>query len=361
MARTKKTKKAPPGGDPLNWVHDQQVDAPRADMPGTKKLAKNIRFNRWFIRAAIFILPFALLSNIVLAANNLNAGPEEDPYTGPPASHATATVAVKKWLATVPSPLPGGEIISWDSYRKTPLPTGNEAKAISDSGVKSVEVHTFTVASEQGVQYEVQVQLAVGSGTSSATVIGEPSLGPIAPPLDSIGKDLSPWPTLPSGSAPDEVITAVQVWSKAFSSGDPALLLNTVGDTRKGVSYVPLNGMVINEESISITDVGLKWGDNQNPNEEDAPEQMLVQVEFEGYWPGTTSSQSALPVLTYDLLIDRANTASPRVVAWAGPGGGYWLEPYSNAVTGSVVSADDLPSATDPTDDPADTTEDGDL
>ncbi|MFS0885003.1 hypothetical protein [Aeromicrobium sp. 179-A 4D2 NHS] len=350
MARNKKPKKAPPGGDPLNWVHEQQVDAPRADMPGTKKLTKSVKFHRRFIKAAIFILPVALLSNIVLVANSLGETEDTTGYTGPPASHTTATVAVKKWLSTDPSPLPGGEIISWDEYKKTPLPKGEAAKSITESGVKSVEVHSFTVASEQGVQYQVQVQLAVGDGTSAATVIGEPSLGPIAPALESIGTELSPWPTLPTGAAPDEVDTAVKVWAKAFSSGDPALLLNTVGDSRKGVSYVPLNGMILDEESTSIVHVGEKWGENQNPNEDEAPEQLLVQVEFEGYWPGTTTStnQTSLPKVTYDLLVDRADTASPRVVAWAGPGGGYWLKPYSNAVTGVVVSADDLPDATNP-------------
>lgn len=348
----KKTKKVPRGGDPLNWVHDQQVDAPRADMPGTKKLARNVRFNRWFIRAAIFILPVALLSNIILVANNLNVDDGSSAYEGPPPSSSTATIAVKQWLEADPSPLPGGEIISWDEYQQAPLPTGEQAKAFEESGIESVEVHSFTVASKTGTKYKVQVQLAVADGGEDSSVIGAPSLGPVAPPVEGIGSNLSPWPTLPDGTTTDEISTAITVWAKAFASGDPALLLNAVGDPRKGVSYVPLSGMVLNADEFNIKAVGQKWGEGEEPSAEATPKQMLVQVAFDAYWPGTVAentSGESLPTLTYDLLIDKANTASPKVVAWSGPGAGYWLEPYANAVSGKVVASSDLSDSTEPT------------
>lgn len=331
---------------------DDTVEGPRADMPTTKKLKASGRFYRIMLKALIPLTVFAMFAVIVMVGNMLS-GEETDAYSGPPASQSTAMVAVNKWLDGVPSPLPGGRLVSWDSVRESPLPSGREGAEIAEDGIDSLEVHSLTVASPDGTQYKVQVQLAVGDDIG-ASVVGEPALGPVAPPADMSSASVSPWPTLPRGTASEEVNLAVKVWAEAFSSGDPARLLNAVGDARKGVSYVPLAGLTLNLDSINVTNVGAVFGESQNPEEDDDPERLVLQVVMEGAWSGADlNSSSSLPTFTYDLLVDKANTASPRVVAWGGAGTGVWLKPFDNAVVGKVVTANDLPDA-EPTVAPSD-------
>ena len=48
-----------------------------------------------------------------------------------------------------------------------------------------------------------------------------------------------------------------------------------------------------------------------------------------------------MPTLTYDLLLDKADTAAPVVVAWGSPGAA--LEPYGNGVVGRTFSSASAP------------------
>ncbi|MGO3234168.1 MAG: hypothetical protein ACTIKT_11945, partial [Microbacterium sp.] len=72
---------------------------------------------------------------------------------------------------------------------------------------------------------------------------------------------------------------------------------------------------------------------------------MFARVEVVLWWEGqerpereSTSSRPA-PV-TFDVLIENPNTATPLVTAWGAPGSGPSLVAYENAVNG--VSADSL-------------------
>ena len=325
---------------------DEPVEVPRADLPPAKKLKNRQKWYRRMVWGSVFMIGPALLAVFVLAAG---AGNQDAPTVSgrPPATEADAIVAVKKWIAQVPSPLPSGEVISWDSYKKSKLPTGREK--VSD--VDRLEVHTLTLSGFNGLLFKTTIQLAIGK-TIGTVVVGEPTLIPLAPGAESGGSaaSLTPWPTFTNSTATEGVETAIKVWSEAFTSGDPAKLLNAVGDSRGGVSYVPLSGLTFNNENLILGDVGAIWGEDQNLNDTGAvPERMIVSVTFEGKWVGTAASISEqLPLFTYDLLIDRSNTAAPKVVAWGGRGSGAWLKPYSNAVSGRVVAAPEAPATPDP-------------
>jgi hypothetical protein len=332
----------PKGGEDQTWWSDP-VEVPRADLPSAKKLRNRTKWYRRVVFSTVIMMPIVLLALFVALAGG---GGEDAPTVSgrPPATQADAILAVKKWMAQTPSPLPNGEVISWDSYRKAKLPTGREA--LSD--VDRLEVHTLTLTGGNGLLFHTQVQLAFGKSTG-AVIVGEPSLVPLAPGAAAGSADsVSPWPTLEGSTATEGAETAIKAWAEAFTSGDPALLLNAVGDSRNGVSYVPLSGVTFSKEP-TIGDVGALWGKDQSRNDPGAvPERMVVTVQFEGQWNGTEVGLSQqLPVFTYDLLIDRANTATPKVVAWGGQGSGVWLKPYSNAISGRVVAAPDAPETPD--------------
>ena len=84
--------------------------------------------------------------------------------------------------------------------------------------------------------------------------------------------------------------------------------------------------------------------------------QMLVQVSVQFSWPGTDSTRTAAPAATYDLLVDGADSAAPRVVAWGGSGTGPILVRFQNAIVGRDLqgftpapTARPTGSTTDPT------------
>ena len=332
---------------------EEPVEVPRADLPPAKKLKNRRKWYKRLVWTSIFMVGPALLAVFVLAAG---AGNQAAPIVsgGPPETQADAIVAVKKWIAQKPSPLPNGEVVAWDSYRKSGLLTGKEAI----EGVDRLEVHTLTLSGVNGSLFKTTIQLAVGK-TIGTVIIGQPTLIPVAPGAETGGfqSSLTPWPTFARSTATEGTETAIKVWAEAFTSGDPAKLLNSVGDSRNGVSYVPMSGLTLSTENVSLGDVGAIWGKDQSPNDQGAvPERMIVSVTFEGQWTGTVVAVAEqLPIFTYDLLIDRTNTASPKVVAWGGRGTGAWLKPYSNAVSGRVVAAPEAPTTpgTSPTTDPA--------
>lgn len=338
---------------------DEQVEIPREGMPSTKKMRRKVRFHRRFIIVALILFPVVLLANVVLVSNQFGTEDETSAYVGPPPTQADAIVAANLWLNTNPSPLPGGSVVSWNSYRETPLPPPTETDASGGNGLEAIEVHELTVASASGVQYLLTVQLAVGESIG-AIPMGTPSLSPLPPVARGVTAGLSPWPTLDETPTPEGVDTAIDVWLAAYTSGDPALLLNTVGDSRRNVSYVPFTGLSLDIDSVSIVKSAALWTEDERTNAATEPSRIVVQIKVSGYWPGTVlDSSSQLPEFTFDLLVNGANTASPRVVAWGGAGQGVWLEPYSNAVAGKVISADELPripneeNHTSPTQSPA--------
>ncbi len=134
----------------------------------------------------------------------------------------------------------------------------------------------------------------------------------------------------------------MNAWLAAYTSGDPAALKQVVGDPDSNRSYLPLSGVTLS--SPSIGPVGWLWGDDQNRGQDPLPHQALLRVTVGGAWAGQTPAPGGtVPTLTYDLLLDKADTAAPVVVAWGSPGAP--LTEYGNAVTGRTLPTTSAPPA----------------
>lgn len=88
-------------------------EAPRAGIE-PKKIARRARMFRFLAWTSIILAPIALIGWI--SSLGASTGSESLSATSSP-GRAAATEAVRSWLSADPSPLPGGEIISWDGRR----------------------------------------------------------------------------------------------------------------------------------------------------------------------------------------------------------------------------------------------------
>ena len=257
---------------------------------------------------------------------------------------APATAAVRAWLAGDPAPLPGGVTVAWDGYETLP-----EAKTTDGPVGYRTEIHyfTLTVGEGDGVLYfrssvEVLVDPVLG-----AKVVGEPTLLPVLPPSTAGWPSQPVWDGFIVAQQPKAVSDAVEAWATAFTSGKPEVLRLAVGDPDPNHSYLPLTGATASGVSVSAA-AGIPLADPKA-----APKRMLVRVSFQISWTGPADPDAparSLPTVTYDLLVDAADTASPRVVSWGGPGSAPKLKPYSTAikntsVDGAAPSAPATPSA----------------
>jgi hypothetical protein len=179
------------------------------------------------------------------------------------------------------------------------------------------------------------------SDTSGVQVAGEPSLMPYAP--EGTSTTVATWPGKESITAPETVKDAVEVWASAYTSGNPSTLRQTVGDPEQAHAYVPLSG-IKSIKNVTVVDTAGKPTDSEAANNVKNTETIVSRVTFEVLWVGqTVSNAQSTSKVTYDLLINKANTGSPVVVAWGGPGEGFSLAPFSNALTGrEIVTDEDL-------------------
>ena len=76
-------------------------------------------------------------------------------------------------------------------------------------------------------------------------------------------------------------------------------------------------------------------------NQAETSATMIAQVRVDVAWKsqGEAGTGETAPALTYDVLIDRANTASPNIVAWGAPGTGPSLKKFGNAQMGRILVA----------------------
>lgn len=343
----KKVKQASKPRKPTNdkWW-EQAEEVPRAGLPAAEKLDRRSKRMRRFVWSYIVMAPLMILVLIILMANSLGGSdappaPKTNQFA---ATKSDAVVAVRKWLASSPSPLPGGVLVGWDSATSKKV-TGDPEDTSDDY---TVEVHHLTVASPTGTLYGTTVSLAV-SDVVGAAVVGEPSLVP-RPPSDQSFRGESTWPGLDDTQAPEPVEAAVSTWAQAYSSGDPKALGLAIQDTSEAHSYMPLVGARLTEGSVEKA-AGLWPKDMTAAQREEAgdPDRMIVRAVFAIRWSGVkVDAEDDLPTVTYDLLVEKADTAAPVVVAWGGPGTGPSLKRYGNAVEGREISAaaDDPDEAT---------------
>lgn len=343
MAGNRNKKNAAPPQDV--WGDEQEL-LPRADVTIAGKLERRRTFNLWYTRTAVFLLPVVLLSYIVLFSEVIGGDePEQQQQSAADSpTKSAAMLKVKSWLATTPSPLPGGVLLSWDgaqTQQEYKLITAENGQTTEQQGM---ELHKLTISTPSGTIFTTTVQVG-HSPVRGAQVIGEPTLMPRAPDDTGSWPNLKTWPSLVAVNPSDEVQQSVRAWVTAFTSGDPNSLRLTIGDAQAGRSYVPL--VQATASNVSLLEAATWTGDNGATIPE--PEKIVARVTFGITWDGQGGSSSERPgVLTYDLLIDKANTAAPLVVAWGGAGTGESLTPYMNAVEGRKITADGMEDVIDP-------------
>lgn len=245
---------------------------------------------------------------------------------------SAARIALDDWMASTPSPLPGGSVLSWDGFDYI---EGAKGDSGSQSRVDDAELHRFTVAATSGdtvLYFDASVLVSV-SDTLGARVSGTPTLIPRAPSATD-GWAAGAWAGYETYTPTAPVSETVDAWSRAFTGTSSDLRLN-VGDSNGDHAYIPLSGATV--VRVSIVAGGVKPSREEGP-----PSDVLLRVELAVSWTGSepAKGETSVPTstFTYDLLVTGAETGAPRVVAWGAPGTGPDLEPFGNAVTGTVAA-----------------------
>ena len=322
------------GTDPDAWW-DLPDTVPSADSQTARKGRRWRRLITGYVWAAVILLPLALLAVFVLAGKQLGSesATTDTAVTGTQEA-AQAQVALERWIGQDPSPLPGGRVVALiDATSQTPAPQ-QPGEAVD----YRIATYRFVVADDRQNLYTTGVQLAITS--DGPVLLAQPALLPIPATGTGAQGGQWPWPGVEAGTPQAAYTAAVNAWLAAYTSGDPAALKQAVGDPDAARGYLPLSGVALS--SPSIGPVGYLWGDDQKRGEDALPHQALLRVTVGANWTGKSPSPGGtVPTLTYDLLLDKADTAAPVVVAWGNPGTA--LQPYGNAVTGRA-----LPTASAP-------------
>lgn len=330
MAR--KNKKAAQTSSGMLDGADATDDLLRVNLAAPSERLHESRSFRRRMMVWTFIIAGFLAAGSALNAT-LNAEPEEEPVatsstevnSSPGKSVAQAKVA--EWLAQDPSPLPGGSIISWDGF--TPI-AGGIAKNDTDNPANAAELHTFTLSAKLGdkaVFYDATVLVSV-SDTLGAIAAAEPTLLPRVPAATQ-GWSSQIWPGYDTAQVPDPVNQSASQWAKAFTESADALRLY-VGDEDPDHSYMPLQGARV--LSSTVTSAGYIKVEG-----EDKPKVVIARVELTLAW--STAADAKGSKVMYDVRVEQAHTASPRIVAWGPTGTGPLLTKYGNAISGMSLSS----------------------
>lgn len=317
------------------WQDQTVVDNP--DAPSLKKELAGLRWKR----RALNVIAFGAVPGIFL----MGAGMMAQASTPLAGDSTTASVivngskgkseafrALQEWIATTPSPLPGGQIVSWDGFTSEapPAPTSDTEATIG----YTFENHSFTVTRDN-TMWRADVQVVVDD-ILGASVTAPPSLSPL-PNVQVTAAN--PWFTLQPASASTAVTQAVEAWAAAYTGGKSDALHQIVQDRNTDRSYIPLYGVdsLIAAEIVAAGAAPLAEGAGS------VTDTIVVRVQLQFWWKGgkpVVDADEQMPVPTpvaYDLLIEHADTATPVVVAWGAPGTGPKLTAYQNAVA-TIVS-----------------------
>lgn len=302
----------------VNWFEDA-VEVPRPGTEPTARLASRQRLIRWYVWGSVVCAPlFALISLVEASGSGGTNGSAA--AQAPTGAEVAAWQEVQAWVSQSPSPLPGADIVAWT--KATEIPRAS-AKGERSSVAEAAFDEDFLVRARGGY-YEVTVEVVYVPGSGPVAVAG-PSFAPVVPNNQAAASGASPWPGLAAASSvPAPVSTAISSWLSAYTSGNPESLLQATGDPSTSDTYTPLSGIA----SASVDDIvgAALYG---------PPGQMIVEAQFFFTWRGQSSvavANQQVPT-TMDLLVERAGTATPSVVAWGPPGSGPSLRPFENAVT----------------------------
>lgn len=314
--------------DDFGWG-DVVAEAPRAKIESERsKTVKQwaLRVLLWSILLTWPLLAISVVQSIVIPEKTPPA-PEAPELSGP--GRFAAEQQILAWIGGNPSPLPGGRIVSYDgsvTMKTMSVKQADGQDKIVESAPKgtTVTIEKFTVVDKEGRGFKASVQVATDVIGGSTAVSGV-SLTPVEAPLAFDYTNMSPWLGLdPMSAVPPSIQTSVKSWITAYTEGDDDALRQFVGDTDVTHVYMSLKGVAAataDAKKVAYLDA--------------TKERALVRVEVSLRWNGTSvPEQVVTPVLsTFDLLVEQASTASPKVVAWGGPGSGPDLVRYGNSVT----------------------------
>ncbi|WP_159600029.1 hypothetical protein [Agromyces humi] len=322
------------------WDDTNLVEAENTRSKPVQSSETSRRFVRGYTKLATYSFPLVLVMLGVIWTDM----PTPEDFVQAEASEqidspgkAEALLAQDAWLESVPAPLSNGRVLSWDGFDVVPEPKLDEvvAKAVTTPEY-DIELHHFTLVDGAGNRYLSDVAVAV-TEKEGATALSTPSLSPIAPAASGWATN-GAWYGLKSATPSDAVRVAVSDWAVAFTSGDAEVLGQRVGDEAENHEYMPLYGVasveanVVSAASVPVVEDGTV--------SDAKPKQLVAQVELKLTWlgPDGKPQESVVggghgnSVITYDVLINAANTKAPKVVAWGGPGTGTSLKEYQNAV-----------------------------
>lgn len=306
----------------------------------SRKTSKNIRRAIW--ATVLFFFPLSVLMNLVWGTQIIMNDEEPEQVTSDQQTpnRSVAMRAVQTWLDSDADPMPGTTLLSWDQVTTVSEPsTQTDPNTNEVTEVPGIEVHEMSLMDSSDRIYSASVQVS-WSPIRGALVMGPPSVDPRTPADAQAFQDVFPWPGAEQINAPEPVQKAVRVWGDAFFSGDPENLKLTVGDGRADTSYMPMPSAQIT--TVNVTDATLPGGASLPEDPEATPPIQVVQAQLTLDWPGTSESSSANSrTFTYDLLVERADTAAPIVTAWGAPGTGTTLEQFDNAISGRVLTSND--------------------
>jgi len=287
----------------------------------TRRLERRQRLIRWYVWGSVVGAPFLALLALVSAGHGGPGAGAALGQSSPVGAELAAWKTAQTWLGQSPSPMPGGHIVTWAGA--TQIPKAVAPKGSGELGPDEDAWDERFLAETPQSWYYLDVEV-VSTGPGQWDTPASPSLM-VAPSTGGAqGTTISPWPGLSaSANVPNPVSNAISSWLAAYTSGDPQTLLQATGDPSTADAYIPLRGV----RSASVADV-LAAADYGPPG------QMIVEAQFNIVWDGQSPSAVAAQQEpeTMDLLVERATTATPVVVAWGPPGSGPSLRPYQDAI-----------------------------
>ena len=325
----------------FTWDYSDDL-VPRVGLPDADRMAKRQKWMRRYVKSSVYLLPITLVLTMLVALSNVHpriTGSASNGSASSSPGRAVATLALEQWLAETPSPLPHATIQSWDGARDIAPAPVTAIPGQSAPVTWTAELDTFTLVvgrPSKPTVYSAVLEVALKPG-GGAVALGGPSLSIVSPTNTMSGWDAgAPWSGIAStGTVTSAVQSAIDGWTAAFTSGSSSRLRLAVGDTRGSVHYVALSGIV--SATDTVVAAATRVAPNLTPTATSTnPSAKIVEITLNLLWKGekipATGSSSSGPQTTMDLLLERANTAAPVVVAWGPPGSGPGLVPYQNAV-----------------------------
>ena len=328
------------------WDDSQLAEKPARKSNAVTLSDRQVKATRFYTKICLWAVPLVAVLGLVIYSEMGNEPVQEQQKITnqvDSAGKAAAIVAVNDWLEAIPAPLTDGEVVSWDGFdSKAAEKVAENLTRVVTNPEYGIEVHHFTLVDGQGTRYNSDVAVAVDE-VNGTTVLGSPSLTPIAPSADGWASG-GVWYGLKSEQSTDSVMVAINQWAKAFTSGDPDVLRATVGDPDPSHSYMPLTG--VSEAVPTFVQGGsVPTFKDDGSVSNAAAKTLIVQVQLQLTWADAaeieSGSQEGSSLITYDLLIQGADTAAPVVVAWGGAGSGTQLKAYDQAIVDRSLTTEE--------------------